>query len=89
MSLFHDDNPTYFNMERLEVAARTMLTNCSIVTRARDGDREAAIGLSKGFWAFTRDFEKAIDRRANSANLPREPLYAKFGRAKSRLGGWR
>ena len=84
MCLFHDDNHAYFDMERLELAAREMLTNLSIVRRARDGDRAAAIALSKGFWPFTRDFEKAIDRRANSANLPREPLYAKFGRSKTR-----
>ena len=84
MSLFHDDNDTYFDMQRLENAARAMLTNCSIVSRARDGDRAAAVALSKGFWPFTRDFEKAIDRRANSANLPRAPLYAKFGKAKTR-----
>ena len=71
-------------MKRLEDAARSMLTNCSLVCRARDGDRAAAIALSKGFWPFTRDFEKAIDRRANSAYLPREPLYAKFGRTKAR-----
>ena len=42
------------------------------------------MALSKGFWPFTRDFEKAIDRRANSASLPREPLYAKFGRSKAK-----
>ena len=34
--------------------------------------------------AARRYFEKAIDHRANSANLPRAPLYAKFGRNKSR-----
>lgn len=84
MTLFHQDNRDYFDMGRLERAARAMLDNCGIVSRARDGDRSAAIALSKGFWPFTRDFEKAIDRRANSANLPREPLYAKFGRAKTR-----
>ena len=84
MSLFHSDNQSYFDMTRLENAAFDMLSNCSLVCRSRDGDRAAAIALSRGFWPFTRDFEKAIDKRANSANLPRQPLYAKFGRAKTR-----
>ena len=84
MSLFHEDNQTYFDMRRLEDAACSMLSNLTLVQRSRDGDRAAAIALSRGFWPFTRDFEKAIDRRANSANLPREPLYAKFGRSKTR-----
>lgn len=84
MSLFHDDNHVYFDMERLEAAARATVCNSSLIRRCRDGDRSAAIALSKGFWPFTRDFEKAIDHRANSANLPREPLYAKFGRSKAR-----
>ena len=84
MSLFHFDNQSYFDMGRLENAAYETLTNSPLICRARDGDRAAAIALSRGFWPFTRDFEKAIDRRANSANLPREPLYAKFGRSKAR-----
>ena len=84
MSLFHDDNHTYFNVARLENAARAIVEDSSLLRRARDGDRRAAIALSKGFWPFTRDFEKAIDRRANSAFLPRDPLYAKFGRSKAR-----
>ena len=84
MSLFHDDNQAYFDMARLENAAYNMLTNCSLICRSRDGDRAAAIALSRGFWPFTRDFEKAIDKRANSANLPRQPLYTKFGRNKAR-----
>lgn len=84
MSLFHDDNQAYFDIARLENAAYETLTKSSLICRARDGDRAAAIALSRGFWPFTRDFEKAIDRRANSANLPREPLYARFGRHKTR-----
>ena len=84
MSLFYSDNQAYFDMARLENAAYEMLTNCSLVMRSRDGDRAAAIALSRGFWPFTRDFEKAIDRRANSTNLPRQPLYLKFGRNKTR-----
>lgn len=84
MSLFHQDNQAYFDMARLENAAYDMLNNCSLICRARDGDRAAAIALSRGFWPFTRDFEKAIDRRANSTSLPRQPLYDKFGRAKAR-----
>ncbi|MCX8255763.1 hypothetical protein RHAL1_01268 [Beijerinckiaceae bacterium RH AL1] len=84
MSLFHDDNHEYFNMERLEEAARDAMANCSLIQRCREGDRSAAIAHMRGFWPFTRDFEKAIDRRANSSNLPREPLYAKFGRNKTR-----
>lgn len=84
MSLFHDDNHLYFDMERLEAAARATISNSSLICRCRDGDRSAAIALSKGFWPFTRDFEKAIDHRANSANLPRGPLYAKFGKSKAR-----
>ena len=84
MSLFHDDNHSYFDMERLENAARTAMSKCSLIRRCRDGDRSAAIAHMRGFWPFTRDFEKAIDQRANSTNLPREPLYAKFGRSKTR-----
>lgn len=84
MSLFYNDNQAYFDMARLENAAYDTLTNCSLIRRCRDGDRAAAVALSRGFWPFTRDFEKAIDRRANSANLPRQPLYAKFGRNKTR-----
>ena len=84
MSFFHYDNQSYFDMARLENAAYETLTNSSLICRARDGDRAAAIALSRGFWPFTRDFEKAIDRRANSANLPRQPLYSKFGRNKAR-----
>ena len=84
MSLFHNDNQAYFDMGRLENAAYEMLSTRPLICRARDGDRAAAIALSRGFWPFTRDFEKAIDRRANSANLPRQPLYDKFGRSKAR-----
>lgn len=84
MSLFHEDNHSYFDMARLEEAARNTVTSSSLICRCRDGDRSAAIALSKGFWPFTRDFEKAIDQKANSANLPREPLYEKFGRGKAR-----
>src|SRR6478736_6173492 len=84
MSLFHEDNHDYFDIDRLEEAARDGISNSSLICRCRDGDRAAAIALSRGFWPFTRDFEKAIDHRANSANLPRAPLYAKFGRNKSR-----
>jgi hypothetical protein len=84
MSLFHDDNHTYFDMEGLAETARSAMADCSLIQRCREGDRAAAIAHMKGFWPFTRDFEKGIDRRANSANLPREPLYAKFGRSKTR-----
>ncbi len=84
MSLFHNDNHVYFDMERLQDAARSAMAKCSLIQRCREGDRAAAIAHSRGFWPFTRDFEKAIDRRANSAHLPREPLYAKFGRGKTR-----
>ena len=84
MSLFHDDNDVYFDIDRLEEAAKTTITNLSLVRRCRDGDRAAAVAMSRGFWPFTRDFEKAIDHRANSTSLPRAPLYAKFGRNKSR-----
>lgn len=84
MSLFHDDNHIYFDMARLEAAAVATVTGSSLICRARDGDRAAAVALSRGFWPFTRDFEKAIDLRANSANLPRGPLYAKFGKSKTR-----
>ena len=84
MSLFHDDNHLYFDMGRLGAAARDAMSRCSLISRCRDGDRSAAIAHMRGFWPFTRDFEKGIDRRANSANLPREPLYAKFGRSKTR-----
>ena len=84
MSLFHDDNHLYFDMERLQNAAREAMAKCSLIQRCRAGDRSAAIAHSKGFWPFTRDFEKAIDQRANSTNLPREPLYLKFGKSKTR-----
>ena len=84
MSLFHDDNHVFFDMERLESAAFSMISNLSLVRRCQNGDRAAAIAMSRGFWPFTRDFEKAIDRRANSTSLPRDILYAKFGRNKAR-----
>ena len=57
-----------------------ILPRCRDDARSRCGD----LPVSRGFWPFTRDFEKAIDHRANSANLPRAPLHAKFGRNKSR-----
>jgi hypothetical protein len=84
MSLFHDDNASYFDIENLAAAAHEAMSNCSLIQRCRRGDRAAAVAHMIGFWPFTRDFEKAIDRRANSSNLPREPLYAKFGRSKTR-----
>lgn len=84
MSLFHDDNHEFFDMERLESAAFSMISNLPLIRRCLDGDGAAAIALSRGFWPFTRDFEKAIDRRANSTSLPRDMLYAKFGRNKAR-----
>ena len=84
MSLFHDDNHAYFDFEGLGDFAHNAMANCSLIQRCRNGDRAAAVAHMRGFWPFTRDFEKAIDRRANSANLPREPLYAKFGRGKTR-----
>ena len=84
MSLFHDDNHSYFAIENLAAAAHAAMSRCSLIQRCRMGDRSAAVAHMIGFWPFTRDFEKAIDRRANSANLPREPLYAKFGRSKTR-----
>lgn len=84
MSLFHDDNHTFFDVEKLAAAAQDTVRNSSLIRRCEAGDRDAAVALSVGFWPFTRDFEKAIDRRANSARLPREPLYAKFGRARTR-----
>ena len=84
MSLFHDDNHAYFNMDRLQAMTNEAMASCSLIERCRTGDRSAAIAHMVGFWPFTRDFEKAIDQRANSAHLPREPLYAKFGRNKTR-----
>lgn len=84
MSLFHDDNHLYFDIEKLADAARAAMSRCSLIQRCRRGDRAAAVAHMTGFWPFTRDFEKAIDRRANSAKLSREPLYAKFGRSKTR-----
>ena len=84
MSLFHNDNHSYFDIEKLAGATREAMARCSLIQRCRAGDRGAAVAHMTGFWPFTRDFEKAIDRRANSAHLPREPLYAKFGRSKTR-----
>ena len=84
MALFFDDNHQYFDIEGLAAATKSAMAGCSLIRRCRDGDRSAAVAHMMGFWPFTRDFEKAIDRRANSAHLPREPLYAKFGRNKTR-----
>src|SRR3978361_1898337 len=68
----------------LRLAAHAAMSRCSLIQRCRTGDRAGAVAHMTGFWPFTRDFEKAIDRRPHPANLPREPLYAKFGRSKTR-----
>jgi hypothetical protein len=79
--MFHTDNATFFNIKRLEAEARATVSSSSLIQRCVRGDRAAIIALKTGFWPFTRDFEKAINHRINSAKLPREELYQKFGRA--------
>ena len=54
------------------------------VNRIGTGERKAAESLHCGFWGFVRQFEVAIAERVNSNSLPREPLYAKFGRREAR-----
>ncbi|MBV9159295.1 MAG: hypothetical protein JO019_01725 [Candidatus Kaiserbacteria bacterium] len=82
--MFHADDGRYFNMERLKAAAHETVSSSSLIQRCVAGDLDAARALSLGFWPFTRDFEVAIDNRANSAGLPREPLNVKFGQSTTR-----
>ena len=58
MSLFHNDNHVYFDMERLQDAARTAMAKCSLIQRCREGDRAAAIAHSRGFWPVYPRFRK-------------------------------
>jgi hypothetical protein len=73
--LFYPDNQTYFDLGYLRQSAADLVRGLSLIRRAREGDKAAAIGLKIGFWPFVREFERAIDQQA----LPREPLARKFG----------
>jgi hypothetical protein len=84
MALFHTDNRTYFNMGQLATVAHATVANSSLITRCANGDLEAIKALKLGFWPFTRDVERAIDRLATSGRLPRAPLYDKFGKSATR-----
>ena len=80
--LFHPDNKNYFNIGRLERLADREIDTSSLIMRSASGDRSAACALSRGFWPFVSEFEKAIDRRL--IRLPRQPLYDKFGHPATR-----
>jgi hypothetical protein len=82
--LFHADNGSFFDMAGLRALARAEVESSSLIGRCAGSDRAAAVALSIGFWPFVYDFEKAIDSKANSSGLPREPLYAKFKRGTTR-----
>ena len=84
MSLFHQDNESFFDYPMLRTAARKEVEDSSLIMRAANGERKAAESLQRGFWGFVRQFEVEIAERINSKSLPREPLYAKFGRREAR-----
>jgi hypothetical protein len=74
-TIFHSDNAAVFNSDALRAAARDEVINSSLIFRAREGDRAAAVALHRGFWPFVFEFEHAIDRHP----LPRKPLVERFG----------
>jgi hypothetical protein len=75
VSLFHEDNDTYFDFNYLRRSATDLVRGLRLLRKAKSGDKAAAIALKIGFWPFVREFEFAIDQQA----MPREPLAAKFG----------
>ncbi len=82
--LFHADNGMFFDIPRLRAKAHDVVARSSLIRRCAAGDREATIGLKLGFYAYVADFQAAIDQKANSSKLPRQPLYEKFGRGTAR-----
>lgn len=82
--LFHMDDSDFFDMQRLRNKTREVVRNMSVIQRCKRGDLQAAIGLKLGYYAYVADFQAAIDMKANSSGLPRQPLYAKFGRDTTR-----
>lgn len=74
-SLFHADNPAYFDIDHLRRSATELVRGLRLLRKARTGDKTAAIALKIGFWPFVHEFELAIDQQV----LPREPLTRKFG----------
>jgi len=74
-SLFHADNPAYFDLHYLRQSAAEFVRGARLLRKARAGDKTAAIALKIGFWPFVQGFELAIDQQV----LPREPLTRKFG----------
>src|ERR1700677_75489 len=83
-TLFYSDSQSFFNIERLQEAARKEVAHSDLIQGCARGNIEAARALLLGFYAFTADFQEAIDSRANSAGLPRQPLYNKFGKPEAR-----
>ena len=83
-SLFHEDNGAFFDIPRLRNKAREVVERSALIGRCAAGDPSAAMALKLGFYAFVADFQSAIDHKANSAKLPRRPLYEKFGRDAAR-----
>jgi len=83
-SLFHKDNGAFFDIPRLRRSAHDVVERSSLIGRCAEGDQRAAMALKLGFYAFVADFQSAIDQKANSAKLPRRPLYEKFGRNTAR-----
>ncbi|MBI5644959.1 hypothetical protein HY970_02565 [Candidatus Kaiserbacteria bacterium] len=78
--LFHTDNENYFDYERLRKKARDVVARSSLINRCKQGDLHAATALHRGFYAYVADFQAAIDQRAGSHGLKRQPLYDKFTR---------
>jgi hypothetical protein len=73
--LFHTDNIAYFDCSSLRHRAAEMVRGLSLIRRASEGGRDAAVALKIGFWRFVQEFELAIDQQT----LPRQPLATKFG----------
>jgi hypothetical protein len=77
--LFHEDNQTFIDYDRLRAKAKAVVDRSSLIQRCKQGDHRAAVALKSGFYAYVADFQAAIDQKANSMKLPRQPLYDKFG----------
>ncbi len=84
-ALFHTDNAVVFNMDGMRAKARAVILSSKLIQRCLRGEPTAIVALHLGFWYFVYQFEKAIDAQANSAKLPREPLYAKFERKPTKV----
>jgi hypothetical protein len=80
VELFHADNSDFFDVPALRCRASEIVGESSLVSRAEQGDRAAAVALMVGFWPFVGEFELAIDRQS----LPRQALVDHFGEPRVR-----